>query len=54
MLEPCELSETVKEDMKTFIEKLHVTDAELKKLKIAGVHEKDIEDVLKAVYLKLK
>jgi hypothetical protein len=54
MLEPCELSETVKEDMKTFIEKLHVTDAELKNLKIAGVHEKDIEDVLKAVYLKLK
>lgn len=32
----------VKEDMRLFIEKFHVTDTELKNLKIAGVHEEDI------------
>jgi hypothetical protein len=50
VLEPCELSEKVKEDMSTFVQKLHITDAELKNLKIIGVHEADIVNVLQTVY----
>lgn len=50
MLESCELSETVKEDMRAFVEKLHITDAELKNLNIIGVHEADIIKTLNAVY----
>ena len=50
MLESCKLSEAVKEDMRVFVEKLHITDAELKNLKITGVHEEDILRTLKEVY----
>jgi hypothetical protein len=50
VLESCELSDAVKKDMSIFVEKLHITDAELKNLKITGVHEADIVSVLKSVY----
>jgi hypothetical protein len=50
VLESCELSDAVKKDMSIFVEKLHITDAELKNLKIMGVHEADIVSVLKSVY----
>lgn len=50
VLEPCEIAGIVKEDMEAFIEKFHVTDAELKNLKIAGVHEEDIIKVLRRTY----
>lgn len=50
VLEPCELSAVVKEDINAFVEKMHITDAELKSLKIDGVHEADIVRVLKTVY----
>jgi hypothetical protein len=50
VLEPCNLSETVKKDMSTFVQKLHITDAELKNLKIVGVHEADIVSLLQTIY----
>ncbi|MBP3489196.1 MAG: hypothetical protein J6K53_12445 [Roseburia sp.] len=50
VLESCKLSEVVRADMKEFIEKLHVTDMELKNLKITGVHEADIKQVLIDTY----
>lgn len=50
VLEPCELPETVKEDMMQFVERLHITDAELKNLKINGIHERDIIEMLKEMY----
>lgn len=50
VLEPCELSAVVKEDINAFVEKMHITDAELKSLKIDGVYEADIVRVLKTVY----
>jgi hypothetical protein len=50
VLESCELSDTVKEDMSIFVEKLHITDDEHRNLKITGVHEADIVSVLKSVY----
>jgi hypothetical protein len=50
VLEPCELSETVKKDMRMFVQELRITDAELKNLKIVGVHEADIVSVLQTVY----
>jgi hypothetical protein len=50
VLEPCEISETVKKDMRMFVQELRITDAELKNLKIVGVHEADIVSVLQTVY----
>jgi hypothetical protein len=50
VLESCELSDAVKEDMSIFVEKIHITDEELKNLNITGVHEADIINVLKSVY----
>lgn len=48
--EPIELISAVKEDMKTFIKELRVSDAELKNLKITGVHETNIKQRLVEVY----
>ena len=42
----CSLSDAVKEDMLNFIEKFHVTDAELKNLKIKGLKEADMVERL--------
>lgn len=50
VLEKCSLSGEVKEDMMSFIEKLHVTDAELKNLKIRGLKEADIIRRLEQTY----
>lgn len=50
VLEPCDLPESVKSDIKAFVDQLEVTDAELKNLKISGVHEADIKQVLKDTY----
>lgn len=49
-LEQCELPEPVRADMKEFSARLHVTDDELKKLNIIGVHEADIKRVLTDIY----
>lgn len=46
VLEKCSLSDAVKEDMLNFIEKFHVTDAELKNLKIKGLKEADMVERL--------
>lgn len=40
-MEKCCLSDEVRTDMLKFIENFHVADAELKNLKITGVHEAD-------------
>lgn len=48
--EPIDLISAVKEDMKKFIEELRVSDAELKNLKITGVHETNIKQRLMEVY----
>lgn len=50
VLEECRLSGVVKDDMIKFIENFHVTDAELKNLKITGVHEEDIIEILKKTF----
>jgi hypothetical protein len=50
VLESCELPVTVKKDMRMFVEKLHITDTELKNLNITGIHEADIIQVLKSMY----
>lgn len=50
VLEPCELPGSVKEDVSIFAEKIHITDAELKSLKMSGIHEEDIIKRLKTVY----
>ena len=48
--EPIDLISAVKEDMKKFIKELRVSDAELKNLKITGVHETNIKQRLMEVY----
>lgn len=50
VLEPCKLPPNVKTDMTIFYDKLSLTDAELKNLKITGIHEADIKSVLKNIY----
>lgn len=50
VLESCQLTEAVKADMNEFVEKLHITDAELENLKIIGVHEEDIIRTVKEIY----
>lgn len=49
-LEPCRISSSVKADMTQLLEQMHITDEELKNLKIRGVHEEDIVRVLKEIY----
>lgn len=49
-LEPCHISSNVKADMIQLLEQMHITDEELKNLKIRGVHEEDIVRVLKETY----
>ena len=50
MLDSCELSEIVKKDMREFVSKLHVSDEELKNLKLPGIHEADIIGRIKETY----
>lgn len=50
VLEKCSLPDEVRTDMLKFIETFHVTDAELKTLKIAGVHEADIRITLEKTF----
>ena len=47
ILEKYQLPSAVKKDMTDFIEKFHVSDTELKNLKITGIPEKDILNILK-------
>lgn len=49
-LNHCQLPEAVEKDMKDFLEKFHVTDVELKNLRVMGVHEEDIKNVLRRTY----
>ncbi len=44
------MPDEVRTDMLKFIETFHVTDAELKTLKIAGVHEADIRITLEKTF----
>lgn len=50
VLERCQLSETVRKDMMEFLEKFHVTEVELKNLRLVGVREEDIKNVLRKNY----
>ena len=50
VLEKCSLPDVVKTDMIRFIETFHVTDAELKNLKITGVREADILKILEQTF----
>lgn len=49
-LESCEMPETIRKDMQSFIAKLKVTKEELKNLKIMGVQETDIINTLKDTF----
>ncbi|MEA4846064.1 MAG: hypothetical protein VB106_02405 [Clostridiaceae bacterium] len=48
--EKCELSETVRQDMSAFVEKLRQDPVDPKSLKITGIRFEDILDVLRQVY----
>lgn len=50
VLEKCSLPDEVRIDMLKFIENFHVTDGELKNLKISGVHETDILKILEQTF----
>lgn len=50
VLEPCKITEEVRADMVEFIREFHVTDAELKNLKIHGVHETEIIKTLEQTF----
>lgn len=50
VLEKCSLSNEVRTDMLKFIENLHVTETELKNLRITGVHETDIIKTLEQTF----
>lgn len=50
VLESCKMSDTVKQDMNEFISWFHVTDADLKNLRIKGVNEEDIVNILKQTF----
>ncbi len=50
VLEKCSLSDMVRTDMVKFIENFHVTDTELKNLKITGVKEEDIRKTLEQTF----
>lgn len=49
--EKCELSETVKQDMLVFVEKLCQDPVDPKSLKISGIRFEDIWGILKQIYL---
>ena len=51
VLEPVTLPNEVKADMTAFIESFDVTEAELKSLKIKGVTNEQLKDVLRDTYL---
>lgn len=50
VLEPCRLPEAIQRDMQMFIERLQVTQAELKSLGITGVRGEDLTETLKSIY----
>ena len=50
-LERCELPNEVKEDMQTFISGMHLTDQEIKNLKINDVTAAEIQNLLTETYL---
>lgn len=50
VLEPCELPEKIKQDMRQFVDELQVTQTELKNLHITGVYEDEIKQILKEIY----
>ncbi len=50
VLESCKLPDTVKQDMNEFVNRLYITDADLKNLGITGVHEEDIINILKDTF----
>jgi hypothetical protein len=49
-LEPCTISGSVKEDIELFIRKLHISDSEIKNLKLGDVRGDDIVSTLKDIY----
>lgn len=51
VLERCELPAEVRDDMETFIERMNITDQEIKSLKIHGVSAEDIRQLLISTYL---
>lgn len=50
VLETIAIPDTIKQDMTTFIEKFHVTDAELKNLGIRGVHKEEMIELWKKIF----
>ena len=51
LLESCELPDEVRNDMRTFIDAMNVTDQEIKNLKLYGVKAEDIQRLLVDTYL---
>ena len=51
LLERCELPDEVRNDMRTFIDAMNVTDKEIKNLKLYGVKAEDIQRLLVDTYL---
>ena len=51
VLERCELPAEVRDDMEVFIERMNITDQEIKSLKIRGVGAEDIRQLLINTYL---
>ena len=51
LLERCELPNEVRNDMRTFIDAMNVTDQEIKNLKLYGVKAEDIQRLLVDTYL---
>ena len=51
LLERCELPDEVRNDMRTFIDAMNVTDQEIKNLKLYGVKAEDIQRLLVDTYL---
>lgn len=51
VLERCELPAEVRDDMATFIEKMNITDQEIKNLKLHGINAKRIRQLLIETYL---
>lgn len=51
LLERCELPDEVRNDMRTFIDEMYLTDQEIKNLKLYGVKAEDIRRLLVDTYL---
>ena len=51
LLERCELPDEVRNDMRTFIDAMNVTDQEIKNMKLYGVKAEDIQRLLVDTYL---